>query len=229
MHPLRRLAVVGLAVSCLCLASCVFSEHPLSDPDTAKADEDLIGLWAKEGDGETDVLAIGRATGVDGLPKGVMSTADVRIDKDGLLSASEPRPAFFVSVVGKENFMNFFTDTEAIAVVMKDGTPHRQWNAGGIKGYLLMRYEVAKDTLIMWAGHMEAAGVVGVIEGGKLTGEVKRENGSLRSAKLTDSTENLVKFLKGGGSKELFPDPDAGADTPHAHKLVYRRLKAAGK
>lgn len=228
MHLPRRLAVVVLAVSCLCLASCVESDRPLSDAASAEVDDDLVGLWAAdEPGGDKEVIALGRLkqNDVTGLPKGLMHKTDVTFLKDGTLHVSPCPVVFYTTTIGKEKFMNWFQLEQAV----RDGEgDKREWNDAGIKSYQLTKYEVTKGRLVIWYGDPNGSGPAGLIDAGKVAGTVERNlDQKVQKTRLTDTTEKLVEFIKDGGSKELFPDcirpPDGDKDIPL--RVSYRKLK----
>ena len=85
MKPHRLFLAIGLAGVCLLLSSCIDSKNPLSDPEKAKADPQLTGVWRRTtNNGGVEYYHVGLADGK--LPPGIMWTVSVTHNKAGSLA-----------------------------------------------------------------------------------------------------------------------------------------------
>lgn len=180
----------------------VNSDHPLSDAAKSKPDEKFLGTWRPTREtadawGMKDFrMDVGIARNVSAFngdsnfsnkkSKKVVYNKVMRFTwmwKGGRVTRTDTF-VFFATKIGKNCFVNIplFTD---------DNT---------IKGYFLFKYEVSGDTLVFRLANFD-----GVIKGGKLKGRFDKNNW-LFAGRVTDSTENIVRFLQQGGDKECFPD-----------------------
>jgi hypothetical protein len=176
--------------ACLGAAGCGDSTAPLSDPAAAKVDQRLLGVWRiKAEDGSVTYCHVGQAG--EKLP-GAMRIATVthredRIEPPTLLLA-------FVSRLGDKTYLN-----------VADGKPERAERVAAegwktVDAYFILRYEMADDKLTIWT--MDAGAKRQAVEGGKIKGTTER-----RQALLTDTTENLARFVAAAGDGLFRPEP----------------------
>jgi hypothetical protein len=200
MVALQRTVLIAIAVLSLNLAGCfVGSKQPLSDPAKSAPDEQLFGFWLEKDSQDTKICAIGRANdGEKGVPPGLMRATFAGINKQN--QVREPGSMlFFVSAVGDSKYINMylFGEKGELDVPLKD------WPKATVKSYILLKYRVQDDRLEYWIG--TDGDVAEAIDKGLVKGEVTRDrNGRVKSAGLTDTTENLAHFLQNGGDKMLF-------------------------
>jgi hypothetical protein len=204
-----RLVLCG-AVLCL-LASCVESDRPLSDVLKSEQDTRLYGLWSRTGEsGDTEYLHVG-AELTDPLERnrpqaepGLMRYATITHSQHthGLGKPSDGR--FYRSKINGDDYANW--------VVPADDARRKPVT------YCFLKYQVDDQQLVLWDQDAEATAKA--IEGGKLKGVVKRKPGgdSFEELRITDSSENVAKFLAGGGDKTCFPDKASS-------KYVYKRVR----
>ena len=76
------------------------------------------------------------------------------------------------------------------------------WQADMLNSYILVKYRVEDDGLLLWA--MDKDAKKEAIQYGKIKGEVKEGDGGTR-IRFTDTTENLAKFVADAGDG-LFAD-----------------------
>jgi hypothetical protein len=97
---------------------------------------------------------------------------------------------FFVSRLGDSSYANVIVEPES------DHSKTKYW---------LFKYSVGGDRLSVWG--MNSEETARVIEAGQLKGAVQRD-GKNRITKvyLTDTTENLQRFLRDGGDRIVFTD-----------------------
>lgn len=190
---MKRLVWVLVAGS-LFLAGCVDSTKPLVDPQKAKPDNQLLGLWRYVGqDGQVSFYHIGQAG--DEWPEGVFRVVGVT-HREGKL---EPpvEMAIFPAQVGGKSYLNIAEPKPGLLEKIKE----KGWEA--VEGYFIWRYQIEGDRLTVWAMDNEAKRQA--VEAGKLKGEVS--TGRVRFAKFTDAPENLARFLSEAGDRLLSKDP----------------------
>ena len=236
MRSRRFVTRLAVTASLLCLTACVPSKNPVSDPTTCTADEDLIGLWVSEERDTQQVLLIGRKYTGDliGAPKGIMCMGNATFDKNGYLSSTEANKTFFVSPIGTEKFMNEFKLSEASKpYTAADKKVVNLWSPEGVKEYTLFKYRVTNDKLVIWSGDPARIALATLIDKGQLAGSVKWDDKKEfpEKVELTASTDSLSKFLRGGGSAQMFPDTVRlpGEKEDSSCKREYRRLKLPAK
>jgi hypothetical protein len=197
MLLVRCLILLVIAVFGVMFAGCMaISDQPLSDPAKSAVDEKLFGFWLVKDDGRgRDVWVFGRAPAVGkNDPPGLMRMASVRISpKD---EVDEPGSMLiFPSQIGGNSYFNVIDEKMFNAST-------KNWHTAKL-AYLLAKYRVTGDRLEIWSGNYSRVGAA--IDKGLVKGEVTREkDGKVKTAKLTDTTENLAKFLQNGGDEALF-------------------------
>lgn len=215
MRRFRATVRVVAAVFPLLLASCtVESTHPLSDPDQSKPAIDVSGIWTLKNNDGIAILLIGPAHETstrEGLPAGIMRLAASSIDSNNLVATPE-EIVFFVTRLKSGNYLNWF-DEKSITADSK-----KPWKSSVVERYTIMKYAVVADKLELRFANRENA--ARDIESGKVQGSVKRDNKKqLKFVQLTDTTENLQKYIENGGDRNLFPHDD--------EKIVFDRLRIA--
>jgi len=184
-----------LLLSCLSLTSCVESTKPLSNPDTCQGDDRLDGVWTRTDDlGETLVVvdAVTAHEKVDlGFPAGMRRAVLITRGKNGMGAPSVY--LFFPTKIGDDSYLNFLHLAGDNDTALRTGT--LKWTAEIRNShYAFYKYEVKAGNLVLYKG--DQAAVRQAIQAGKIGGTVGE---GLVVDSLTDSTENLVKFLASGG------------------------------
>jgi hypothetical protein len=126
----------------------VDSEYPLSEPDNAVADTEILGLWRNAADGTKKPLRI-EPVNADGLPKGLMRA----------IVADNPsaQPLFLWSTrIGDYAYLNIpCTDSSEKGRVPLDGNnpaEYHKWRKSEKRPVLLMMVERDGDEMLVWGG-----------------------------------------------------------------------------
>lgn len=203
---------LGCAVL-LMLASCVESEHPLSDASKSQQDARLYGVWARTSpEGDVEYLHIGRETSDpldrvrNELEPGLMHYCTVTHSSHAHGVGKPGDGRFYCTKIGGEDFANW--------VIPADEAQHKPMT------YCFMKFRVDDKQLVLWDQDAEATAKA--IEAGKLKGVVKRKKnaaaGEFEELRITDSTANVLAFFGGGGAMSCFPDKASA-------KFVYTRVR----
>lgn len=105
------------------------------------------------------------------------------------------------SNIGGKSYLNIAGVTqEQLESIRESG-----WQANMLDSYILAKYQVEDDRLLLWAMDKEAKKKA--IQDGKIKGEIKQGDNRTR-VRFTDTTENLVEFVADAGD-ELFVDKPA--------------------
>jgi len=162
------------------------SQNPLSSPETAQADQRLLGVWS-----DTKYPGTGRVSMTKTAPWMQVESID---DKTGQKTDCD----FFPTVISGTSFLNVQS-----ATADSEGHPS--------KNYVFFRYTIfSGDVLQMWGISQDA--VIAAVRTGKLKGIVYQErisphNGDAdHDVTLLDTSANLVKFIQGRNVKALFND-----------------------
>ena len=189
---MKRQWLIVLAV--LFLTGCSDSQNPLSDPQTAKPDERLVGVWRLPNkDGVTN-YHVGHAGGK--FSDGVMRVSLVRHDKakgefshgDGTLwTTAESSGEFlaFPTVLGEKTYLNVAVTEQQVKLLEEKG-----WKA--VDSYLILKYRVDGDKMVVWG--MDGDAKKRAIESGKVKGVIEN-----MPPKFTDTTENVARFIAEAG------------------------------
>ncbi len=195
---------------CMCsfLTACVpESERPLSDPTTAQQDARLHGLWSVR------------------LENGDIQYVHIGVEPERPLDASRETPEaglmrFWLighnalnKQVGNPFGMRFFVtpvDDRMYANLVLAKDEHKTAKP---TVYWFLRYDVSGNELSVWGMDFEATAKV--VEDKRLAGRVVRDGKELKEVTITDTTENVLRFLRSGGDEIVFPD---------SRKTVYRRV-----
>jgi len=164
------------AAASLALVSCLPSLNPLSSPETAQPDSRLEGVWAKKGE-RTAALAFA-------ADKGAWMWMT---DFGGAIEKSR----VFPTVLGDARFLNNLF-------------PKNEDDAERKNCYFFYRYEIGEDgTLTLWTMNEEL--FADAIRLGEIQGQITNENGKEEKI-LTDSSENLSRFIKKHGAAKTFSE-----------------------
>ena len=191
MKPHRRFSSLVLAGMCLLLTSCIDSKDPLSSPEKAKTDAELAGIWRTDSqEGCIDYYFL--ATAGDKLPPGVMRIVTVAYDKKGALARPGEMLAFSTEL-GKNRYLNIaFIEDKDLDQFQAAG-----WKPELVKGYLIVKYQVQGDTLIVW--EMDPQAKRHVIADEKLKGTIDKN-----AVFFTDTPEKLAALLADPNDGDLF-------------------------
>lgn len=185
MKPSLSLALGS--VLCLILAGCtVTSDNPLSSPDTAQADQRLVGDWFSKKDKTTFHFTVSKG--------GWMHVKITQSNPGGKTDSYD----FFPTTIGSTTFLN---------VQNEDDDGHH------IKGYILLRYTISGNHVLqMWMASQDEAAAA--VRAGKLKGIVHENKNSMVAVgnpphpdvdvTLQDSPARLVKFIQGTDVEKFF-------------------------
>ena len=181
--------------ACLLIAGCDDSTVPLSDASKASLDKQLVGLWKHDHQNGVTYYHVGLLG--DNAPEGVMRVVVVSRQNDGELQQPSQLIAFRSDINGR-SYLNLAGATqEKLTSIRENG-----WQADMLDSYILVKYRVEDDGLLLWAMDKEAKKKA--IQDGKIKGEIKEGDGGTR-VRFTDTTENLAKFVAAAGDG-LFAD-----------------------
>jgi len=184
------LALGGLLI----LASCD-STNPLSNPGDAKPDPGLAGVWRmKEGE-EVHYYHIGRFGGK--APDAVMLVAAVTHSSNGTLERAA-NTVLFPTKLGSARYLNVAGD---LTDAQYDKLHETGWSPDLFKSYLLFKYQLDGDTLLLWT--MDDDAKAKAIKAGKIKGETPKDG----RPTLTDTTENLARWVQSEGDALFKPEP----------------------
>jgi len=193
------------------LAGCIpESQHPLGDPQGSVQDAALHGVWTLNSpNGDVQYLHIAaepekplRAGSAAPEPGAMRSWLITHSAKNRQVS-NPFGVRFFTSQVGDGTYANVLLPFE--------GDPEQ---AVKPQTYWLIKYRVEGNTLEVISCDLQ--GVASIIDSGLLHGTVVREAGQLKAVTLSDSTEDLGRYLREQGSDKLFPEKN---------KSVYQKLR----
>jgi hypothetical protein len=177
----RNALLLALCTAFL-LTSCIpESENPLSDPKNAQCDSRLLGTWVAEvEDGEGNAW-LHFVEGPDAMTEIVVVSHEKGKGADVSFYHMHPTP------VGASWYMN-----------IKPYAPEKFRTADiaeemGSSGYLFANYEITAEGLLLI--RLVGKDLGEAVRAGKLRGEIK-ESKYFEDIKITDSSENLVKFLE---------------------------------
>ncbi len=197
-----------LLLVAILLPSCgrIRVTSPLSDPEKAKPDEQLCGMWKPTEQDENapnkGFLLIGKVR-VQDVPAGIMKALALEIDAN-----KEIRDLglyFFTTSAADDSYASFFLEN-----VVDPGTSP-VWNKKNMRSFLLYKYKVEEDKLTIW--DMDDDAVEAAVRQGLVKGKIEGKN--TKTVTLTDG-EDLLRYLKEGGDKKLFEEK---------HKKVFLRVK----
>jgi hypothetical protein len=194
MNARQSLQCLSLAVCCLLITSCYDSKQPLSDPLKSKSDPQLVGLWRHRDDsGETTYYHLGRVG--DKLPAAVLHVTSITHTTDGKLTQGEF--LVFPTVIGEGTYLNCFEGKEGQIKQLEE----KGWNSDAATKYTFMKYRIDGD--IMTLKWVDGDAKTRFVKAGKIKGASEKDADGNSHTVLSDTTENLVKFLS-ESSGELF-------------------------
>lgn len=152
------------------------SKQPLSSSQNSKPDSQFKGVWANAK--QSDYVYFHRA--------GSQTEALVfSSDKKGIKASNAYQ--FFPTKIGDQSYLNIRT---------LDLGSHQPGD-----DYIFARYEFEKGTLKIWT--MNEKMVRAAVKSGKLKGTINAKN---HYTTLTDSSANLVQFIRKSDPKKLFSE-----------------------
>jgi hypothetical protein len=183
MKPRWHLLSVIVPAAILLLTGCEDSKNPLSDPQTSKADERLVGMWRDQGGVWYFVGHAGKQ-----FPDSVMRVVEIT-HKEGKVEPPEEY-LIFPTVLGDKTYLNLVMDGDKGQVkrLDKDG-----WKADAVDCYSFLKYQWDGDKMVLRPIDEEAKEKA--IKSGKLKGVIENDN----PAKFTDTTENVACFVAEAG------------------------------
>jgi hypothetical protein len=182
-----NLRPVLFLVTCLLASGCDDSKNPLSDPNTSKADERLIGIWREAGGGDEVYYHVGRAGGK--FPSSVMRIVAIRHSRGQM----EPPEEYLVfpTIIGDKTCLNLVWDGDKGQVKRLN---EKGWKADVVDNYTFLRYQIDGDKLIVYLIDEEAKQKA--VQGGKIKGVIGKN-----LAQFTDTTEKLARFVVEAGDR----------------------------
>lgn len=198
MHRRHFSSLTSVAVAFLLFAGCDDSKNPLSDPQKSKPDTRLTGVWRLRGDGgEVTYYHIG--TMGDKVPASLMRVMLVTHSKNGELHPPGEM-LLFPTTLGAKTYLNLAEANEQQFKLLEE----EGWNPKTVGAYLLPKYRVEKNTLLVWPVDWDAKKAA--IQAGKVKGVVeKRDSGD--KVMFTDTTENLARFIAEAGDSLFAKEP----------------------
>jgi hypothetical protein len=96
---------VTVLLSPITQISCVYSEYPLTDPETCTFDERLVGQWKKVTKDRTEFVFIGRPRDIKNRPVGMMVLNDTSISSKHELFWNPTATYFFATKIGDDEYL----------------------------------------------------------------------------------------------------------------------------
>jgi hypothetical protein len=176
---MKSRAILALTV-CLLSSGCDDTKNPLSDPQTSKADEQLIGVWRING--EETFYHVGHAGGK--FPAGMLRIVEIRHAKGSV----EPPEEYlaFTTVLGEKTYLNVVLDGDHKQVQRFN---EKGWSRDAVDCYTLLKYQLDGDKLVAYL--MDEDAKQKAIDNGKIKGTVDLT----KPAKFNDTTENIARFV----------------------------------
>ena len=197
--------ITGIAGALLVMSCSPVSLSPLSDPKNATYDPRLAGAWrSPSDDGTTGFLHIGKMEG--NLTKVIC----IEHKEGGELKHSVL--AMFPTAIDRAQYMNIIFDE------VSTGIPKE------IKGYTFAKYDFTENDNGLLVSLISLQAVADAINTGQLKGTLKckapappaedskgaadqKTEESLQCAVITDTPENIIKFIRAADPGELFANP----------------------
>lgn len=169
-------------------------QNPLSDPQTSKPDERLVGVWRwKNEDDSVIYYHVGHAG--DKFPDSILRVAFVRHVEGKVESPGESW--MFPTVLGEKNYLNGI-DKKG----QRDKPPEeRGWRTETVDSYYILKYQLDGDGLLVW--EMNADAKKQAIKDGQIKGVIEPN----KPAMFTDTTENLARFVAEAGDSLFSKEP----------------------
>jgi len=196
--------IVSLVCSLVLVSCCPTSRLPLSDPKTATYDKRLEGSWRFVSDeGSIAFFHFGKMEG------NLTKVISIGNKDNGDLEYTVY--AMFPTFIGNSQYMNIIFDD------ISKGVPKE------IEGYEFARYEFEKNNNSLVFSLMSANMRTDAVKSGKLKGTIKYNKpspvdgnkelannetaDSTYCATITDTPDNMIRFIKDSDPKILFPNP----------------------
>jgi hypothetical protein len=174
--------ILALA-TCLVASGCDDTKNPLSDPQTSKADERLLGVWREPVTDVERYYHVGHAG--KKYPSSVLRVVAVT-HRNGIVETPEELLAF-PTVIGDKTFLNLVFDPDKKLIKLMD---EKGWKAGEVDHYKFLKYQVDGDSLLIY--QIDEHAKAKAIENGRIKGVPSRSN---PNAPFTDTTENVARFV----------------------------------
>ncbi len=182
----------------LLFTGCEDSKNPLSDPLDSKPDARLAGVWRLRGEKEGEVSYYHVGPLGEGLPAGVMCVVAVTHAKDGQLKPPG-QLLIFPTTLGSNTYLNLTGgDEQHLKAIKEEG-----WKS--VESYLLLRYRIEGDHLLVQL--MDGDAKKAAIQAKKIKGTLEKRDSGERAVLLTDTTENLARFVAAAGDSLFSKKP----------------------
>ena len=194
------LSVVVIAAALLAVTGCDNSTSPLSDPQKAKPDRRLAGVWREldKKSGSMVYYHIGRAGGK--LPDGVMRVIMVGPRNDGVLE-SPGEWLLFPTTLGGSGYVNLrLLEPRDLRLLEEEG-----WKPEAAASYIILKYRIDGEKLLLW--NMDEAAKRRAIAAGKIKGIAEKKKKYLTRVAFTDTTENVARLVAGEGDALFSKEP----------------------
>src|SRR5262249_7551518 len=155
--------------------------------EQAKTDARFFGAWKSMDEQKTNYYFFGK-TGFADVPAGLLTVVVASYDREFHTVTGAKVGYFFTTSVGDVIYGN-------LAFTENDREP---WAKASARGYLFVKCTFDGERLTIQT--MNETATAAAIKKGHLKGTVTKTQ-----VMLTDTTENLVRFLRDGGDKILFP------------------------
>jgi hypothetical protein len=187
-----RTVLFGLLVL---LAGCttIYSDNPLSDPETAKPDEKLIGEWMPKQKPKDDYLRLTvKKMDAPGYPAGTMKLILTPFEpggtpvkggaiRVGVIFCTELKGKTFVNLCGR---------------AIEEPAKLPAWEKLRAQGFSILKYSAAQDTLKLWYVGDESP-LKTAVKNGMLKGKFQPAGpgGFGPTVRVTDTGANLARLL----------------------------------
>jgi hypothetical protein len=187
------------AALCLLLTSCVVtSDNPLSSPDTARADQRLVGDWLGKQDQETFHFTMKKGSWMHVV---ITQKETGTGNRPSMINRKPEEYDFFPTVIGGNTFLN------VVLVGQDDQGPPS-------KAFVFVRYTISGNGMLqMWRMSQDLAAAA--VRAGKLRGTVHQDKSPMMVGEpphpdmdvaLQDTSANIVKFIQNSNVDTLFSD-----------------------
>ena len=186
-----KILATAVFATCLVVVGCDDSTVPLADPADAAPERQLVGLWQQSHKGGVTYYHVGPLGGE--APRAVLRVVSI-VQKDGGELEQPHQLLAFPTTLGSQHYLNVAGITQdQLATIKQSG-----WQAEMLNSYILLKYELKDDALLLWGTDKQAKKVA--IQDGKVEGEIEGQN-----ARFTDTMKNLSEFVAASGD-ELFAE-----------------------
>ena len=189
-RTLMAALVIGFA---LMAGGCLDANTALSDPEKAKADEAILGVWQST-DNPNQYLFIAKS-GVSNAPVGIMHIVEAGYAKSDRTISAHQSYDFSITPVAGTNIVNLF-----IGSPRPGDLSYADWVKDDGKACRIVRYDVSGNKLSLW------------VEANSDAEDKAVKAGKIRHVKPDSSMEDagsVLDYLKNGGMAAMFPDKDA--------------------